>query len=87
MHASSGHLQVAEVLIKILKGDVFYGNTFSSFFSPVVGYTNDTESLQIDEGSDTTLIVRFLKPPVGTFTRHIIIAPFLINNAQNTGSL
>ena len=52
----------------------------------MVGYTNDPESLQIDEGSDRTLTVAFLKPPFGAFGRQIF-APFLINNAQNTGSL
>ena len=52
----------------------------------MVGYTNDIESLQIDEGTDRTLTVRFLKPPVGAIGGQII-ALFLINNTQNTGSL
>ena len=58
------------------------------FFSPVVGYTNDPESLQIDEGSDRTFTVGFLKPPVdaGDIGQPIVV-PFLINNSQNTGSL
>ena len=62
---------------------MFYGKTFSS---PVVGYTNDPESLRIDEDSDRTLTVGFLKPPIGAIGGQII-APFLINNTQNTGSL
>ena len=86
--ASSGKLQVTEVLLlfifKILKGDVFMEMHFLPFFSPVVGYV--PESLQIDEGSDTTLTVEFLKPLPGAFGGQII-APFLIDNTLNTGSL
>ena len=52
----------------------------------MVGYTNDLGSYQIDEGTDRTLTIGFLKPPVGAIGGQII-APFLINNTQNTGSL
>ena len=56
---------------------------FLPSFPPVVGYI---ESLQIDEGSDRILTVAFLKPSPGAFGGQII-AHFLINNTQNTGSL
>ena len=51
----------------------------------VVGFTNDPENLQINEGDGGTLTVGFLKPPAGV--DEMASVSFTIDNSQNTGML
>ena len=60
---------------------MFCGNVFSL----VVGFTNDPESLHINEGDGGTLTVGFLKPPAGV--GEMASVSFTIDNSQNTGML
>ena len=64
-----------------MRDDIFCGNVFSS----VVCFTNDLESLRINEGDSGTLTVGFLKPPAGV--GEMASVSFTIDNSQNTGML
>ena len=51
----------------------------------MVGFTNDPESLRINEGDEKTLTVGLLKPPAGVGA--LAFVSFTINNSLNTGML
>ena len=51
----------------------------------MVGFTNDPESLHINEGDGGTLTVGFLKPPADV--GEMASVSFPIDNSQNTGML
>ena len=51
----------------------------------MVGFTNDPESLRINEGDEGTLTVGLLKPPEGVGA--LTFGSFTVNNSLNTGIL